>query len=155
MIKYANKIFLVLSLLIIGGVTAQAQIEPDTTIDANIPFQFVAGNKTLPAGKYVIRQVDDTENSPNSILIRSADGKTTAVFNTTNAGQTNPAKQSEIIFDNVGGTYFLSQIFAEGENGGLQAVESKKEKKMKAGGNTVAKQSVVCTKRKSSEQASQ
>src|ERR1700741_4526799 len=112
MIKYANKIFLILSLLIIGGVTAQAQLESDTMIDANIPFQFVVGNKTLPAGKYVIRPVDDSESATNAILIRSADGKMSAVFNTQNAGQADVAKQSEVIFDNIGGTYFLSKIFA-------------------------------------------
>jgi len=151
MIKYATQLFLTLALLVVGGLTAaQAQMDSDTTIDANIPFQFVVGTTTLPAGKYVIRQLDDSGNTPNVLEIRSAKGKLATILDTENASMDQPAKKSEVTFDKIGDKYFLSQIFVEGENYGTQAIESKMERKLKDGGQQVAKQSVGFRKTKSS-----
>lgn len=154
MIKYMTKIFLTLSLLMVGGVTAaQAQMDSNTILDANIPFQFVVGNTTLPAGKYVIRQMDDSEDTPNIIEVRSADNRTAVIFETENASLDNAPKKTEILFDKLGNNYFLSQIFVEGENYGVQALESKTERRLKKGGQQAVKQSVECSKRKSSRAA--
>lgn len=152
MIKYTTQFFLTLALLLIGGLTAaQAQMDSDTIIDANIPFQFVVGRTTLPAGKYVIRQIDDAETSSNVLEIRSANNKIVTLFDTENASLNQDAKKTEISFDKIGDQYFLSQIFVEGENYGVQAIESKMERKLKDGGQQVAKQSVASSKRKSSQ----
>ena len=149
--KNATKFFLTLALVLFGGLTAaQAQMDSDTILDANIPFQFVVGRATFPAGKYTIKQMDDSEDTPNVIEISSADGRMRTFFDTENASLDNAPKKSEIIFDKIGNNYFLSQIFLEGENYGIQAEESKMEKKLKKGGQQAVKQSVACSKRKSS-----
>src|SRR5712691_11598963 len=49
---------------------AQAQIVGD--LEVNIPFQFHAGNVKLPAGKYVIRMLDDSNLT--IMEISNADG---------------------------------------------------------------------------------
>jgi hypothetical protein len=74
MIKNAAKIFLMLALALFGGLTSVlAQMDSDTTLDANIPFQFVVGKTTFPAGKYTIKPVDDSDDTANVIEISSAD----------------------------------------------------------------------------------
>src|ERR1043165_4092785 len=100
MIKYLTKFILIFSFLLIGGLTAaQAQMDSNTIIDANIPFQFVVGNTTFPAGKYVIRPIDDSEDTPNLIEIRSADAKMAVMFETENASLDNAPKKTEVVFD--------------------------------------------------------
>ncbi|HEX8265619.1 MAG TPA: hypothetical protein VF596_09455 [Pyrinomonadaceae bacterium] len=155
MIKHATKIFLTLSILMVVGLTAaQAQIDSDTIIDTNIPFQFVVGNTTFPAGKYVIKPMDDSDDMPSVIEIQSANGKMSVVFETENSTLDNAPKKTEVIFDSIGGKYFLSQIFVEGQNYGVRALESKMEKKLKNGGAQAVKQSVSSSKRKSALAAS-
>ncbi len=152
MIKYVTKSFLVLSLLIVGGLTAvRAQLDSNTILDANIPFQFTVGNTTLPAGKYVIKPLDNSGDNPNVIEVRSTDDRMAVIFDSENASLDNAPKKSEIIFDKIGNQYFLSQIFVEGENYGAQMLESRMEKKLKSGGQMASKQSVECRKRKTSE----
>ena len=51
---------------------AQAQIIDQ--LDVNVPFQFHAANAKFPAGQYVIRFVDDSDQS--YMEISSADGRT-------------------------------------------------------------------------------
>ncbi|HEX8289084.1 MAG TPA: hypothetical protein VF556_13865 [Pyrinomonadaceae bacterium] len=151
MIKNATKIFLTLALALFGGLTtAQAQMDSDTILDVNIPFQFVVANTTFPAGKYTIRPIDDSEDTPNVIEISSADGRMRTLFDTENTSLDNAPKKSEIVFDKYGNNYFLSQIFVEDEKYGVQAEESKMEKKWKKNGQQAVKQSVQCSKRKSS-----
>ena len=58
MMKNLSKMFRALCLLTVGGgIVASAQIESDITIQANVPFSFVVGNTTLPAGRYESRDL--------------------------------------------------------------------------------------------------
>ncbi len=54
--------------LVLGGVAASAQ--GGRNFDANIPFDFSIGSKTLPAGKYIIRLAGDA-NGPGYLEVRS------------------------------------------------------------------------------------
>ena len=62
--------------LMIYPTEANAQIVGD--IEVNIPFQFHAGNARLPAGKYRIHVLDDSNQAVMEII--SADGSTSALF---------------------------------------------------------------------------
>lgn len=152
MIKYATQCFSTLALLLVGGLTAaQAQMDSNTILDANIPFQFVVGRTTLPAGKYVIRPIDESEDTPNVLEIRSANGKVGTILDTENTSLNQAPRKTEVIFDKIGNQYFLSQIFVEGENYGVQAIESKMERKLKDGGQLATKQSVASNRRRSTQ----
>src|SRR3981189_1837908 len=68
---------------------AHAQIIGE--IEANIPFQFHAGNTKLPAGNYVIHMLDNTDLG--IMEITSTDGSTSALFQVRNAeAKSTPAK---------------------------------------------------------------
>jgi hypothetical protein len=105
---------------------AEAQIIGQ--IEANISFPFHAGNTRLPAGKYIIHVLD---NSDLTIMeISSADGSASALFEVrTTEAKTAPVK-SELIFNKYGNRYFLAKLFDEGEPSGSKVIESRYEKRI-------------------------
>lgn len=104
MTKMKSLIALFLTLAGLGSTFARAQ---DTAV-STVPFDFIIGNKTFPAGKYSIgRSPNDALGGP--LLIRSADGKTSAFFNptTVESAQNDEAK---LVFRHEGDKYFLAEI---------------------------------------------
>jgi hypothetical protein len=105
---------------------AHAQIIGE--IEANIPFQFHAGNAKLPAGKYMIRMLD---NSNLTVMeITSADGSTSALFDVREAEANAAPAKTELIFNKYGDRYFLAKLFDEGDPSGSTVDQSRYEKKM-------------------------
>ena len=105
---------------------AHAQIIGE--IEANIPFQFHAGNAKLPPGKYIIHMLD---NSDLTIMeISSADGSTSALFSVQDAEANSAPAKSELIFNKYGNRYFLAKVFDEGNPSGSEVPKSTYEKKI-------------------------
>jgi hypothetical protein len=145
MIKNAFKMFLTLCLFVVlGQAAAKAQITSDTPIEADIPHPFMINDKTFPAGKYVIKTVDD--NEPTTLEIRSADGHTAVMFETMTTQANQPMSKSELVFNKVGDKYFLSQVWLEGIDTGNQLLKSKMEKQLEDGGASSEKHSVAAKK---------
>ena len=112
--------------LTIHPVKARAQITGD--LEVTIPFTFYAGNAKLPAGKYTIHPLD---NSDLTLMeIASVNGSTSVLFGIHDAeGNSAPAK-SELIFNKYGDHYFLAKLFDEGNPNGSSVDESRYEKKV-------------------------
>jgi hypothetical protein len=131
--RYMNKVFLAFCLLLgIGTVTASAQLKKEVSIKADVPHAFVVGDRTLPAGSYTIRVVADT--NINVLQIRSDDGPTGVLFNTRTAQPKVTPKNTVLVFDKIGDTYFLSQILVTGDDAGNQLIMSRMEAKLKRNG---------------------
>jgi hypothetical protein len=105
---------------------AHAQIVGE--LEVNVPFQFHAGNAKLPAGKYIIRMLDDSDLTV--MEIRSADGSTSALFEVQSAEANSTPAKSELIFNKYGNRYFLAQLFDEGNPSGSRVAKSRYEKKI-------------------------
>jgi hypothetical protein len=105
---------------------AHAQIIGE--IEANIPFQFHAGNVKLPPGNYVIHPLDDTDSG--IMEISSADGSTSALFEVHSAQANSAPAKTELIFNKYGNRYFLAKLFDEGEPSGDAVAESRYEKRV-------------------------
>ena len=105
---------------------AHAQIIGE--IEANIPFQFHAGNVKLPAGKYVIHVLDDSNLT--IMEITSADGSTSALFDVREAEANSAPAKTELIFNKYGNRYFLAKLFDEGNPSGSTVDESRYEKRI-------------------------
>jgi len=103
---------------------AHAQIIGE--LEANIPFQFHAGNAKFPAGKYLIHVLDNTDLKV--MEIRSADGSTSALFEVHDAEANSAPAKSELIFNKYGNHYFLAKLFDEGNPSGSTVDESRYEK---------------------------
>ena len=104
-------------------VTTQARAQEPVL--ANIPFQFTAGEMTLPAGEYRVQKMSDTSWA---LLIQSTNGKG-ATMVTTNAAAVNaPQAKSKLIFNRYGDRYFLTQVWSAGSSYGRELRKSAKEK---------------------------
>lgn len=93
----------------------------------NIPFDFVAGNTTLPAGEYYVK----TDSSRHSLLLVDRQDPATSVFLPTMdviAREAQP--QSKLIFSRYGERFFLTQVWAQGNLRGRQLFKSNREKEM-------------------------
>ena len=112
--------------LAIYATKAHAQIVGD--LEVNIPFQFHAGNAKLPAGKYVIRMLDDSNLTV--MEISSADGSTSALFEVQETEANSAPAKSELIFNKYGNRYFLAKLFDEGNPSGSVVLESRYEKRI-------------------------
>jgi hypothetical protein len=97
------------ALLLFGSPVSALVKEP---IDVDIPFDFVVDHKPLPAGRYIVEPVDTSNEG--STVIKSADGRNEAVFVTEELLRRKPATETELVFDEVGGTYRLCQIATAG-----------------------------------------
>jgi hypothetical protein len=103
---------LILTSLLGVGISAHAQDDIDK-IAANVPFDFVAGGKTLPAGTYTVSRVSP-EASPTLVIRSSNDDSVFVIpmFVDRDAAQVNggSAVQAGLSFEHVGDKYFLSQV---------------------------------------------
>lgn len=107
---------------------AKSEAQITGNLEADIPFQFHAGNAKLPAGKYTIRRLEDSDETV--LEISSADGRVSALFNVEPAQANGDPAKSELIFNKYGNRYFLSQLFDEGSTSGSKVVESRYEKRV-------------------------
>ena len=106
---------------------SQAHAQIVGSLEADIPFQFHAGNTRLPAGKYVIRMLGDSD--PTTMEISKPDGLVAALFQVRSAEANSTPRKAELIFNKYGNKYFLEKIFDEGESDGRQVVRSNYEKR--------------------------
>jgi len=112
--------------LLLYPTKAHAQIIGD--LEVTIPFQFYAGNAKLPAGKYIIHTVDNTDLT--FMEISSADGSISALFEVRDAEANSTSPKSELIFNKYGNRYFLAKLFDEGNPNGSAVSESRYEKRV-------------------------
>ncbi len=120
---------------------ANAQIVGD--LQANIPFEFHAGNAKLPAGTYRIRMLDDSDLTLMEII--SLDGSRSALFQVQDSDANSAPAHSELIFNKYGDQYFLAELFDEGDASGSKVIESNYETKISQG--TVTTQEHVPVRR--------
>jgi len=93
--------------LLFGGLLALAMsLSAETAlINVNVPFAFVAGGKTLPAGQYTIGE----ESSGSFLLIRGNQPNATALVLAVNAGESTN-KTAGVKFTRRGASIVMSTI---------------------------------------------
>jgi hypothetical protein len=87
-----------------------ANAQTSRVIRVQIPFDFVAGQKQLPAGSYTVRRV--RFDSESALLIKG-EGHGAAAVVLTNTGDENPADAS-LTFRQHGERYFLAAVSLPG-----------------------------------------
>jgi len=115
----------VFGLLLIGAAgTASAQ--GSLKLTADIPFEFTAGSKTLPAGTYVV----DDRASEKIIAIRSAD-VTGAAFVIANRAEAKAMREhGELVFNRYGDRYFLAQVWTSADNWGYEIPKDRSQREL-------------------------
>jgi len=122
-----KRTFVMTSLLLLSLMVAAQVVQAQEPVVVNIPFEFVAGKATLPAGEY---RVEKLENGSAVVLIhRAQPGASVLVM--TMASQANaPHLDSKLIFNRYGNRYFLSQYWSAGSSRGRLLPKSAREKEI-------------------------
>jgi hypothetical protein len=105
---------------------ARTQAQITGNLVAEVPFQFHVGNTALPAGKYMIHQLEGSDLMV--MQISSMDGKVSALFDVEPTEAKSAPQKTELIFNKYGDRYFLSEMFDEGNADGNRLVASRDEK---------------------------
>jgi hypothetical protein len=110
----------------LGTAVATANGQSKHKLTAQVPFEFIVGDKTLDAGQY---QVSEVGVASDALAIKGADSKNSAIqlARTTASHQ---SKAARLVFRRYGNTSFLSQVWEGGEEIGRQLPKSSQERAM-------------------------
>ena len=105
-----------MALLSVVGLTHQARAESDE-IQVKIPFAFEVGQQTLPAGDYKLT----LDWSSNAVTIDGGNHEHafTVIETRLAPHQHSDENDARVVFDRVGTTYILSEVWEPGVDGAL------------------------------------
>lgn len=122
-----KRIFVLASLFVLSIMVAAQVAQAEQPMLVNVPFEFVAGNVTLPAGEYRVQKL---ERNAGILLINSSDPRAAVMLVTHAAQAREPQTESKLIFNRYDQRYFLSQVWTAGSNLGRQLSKSPREKEV-------------------------
>src|SRR5512138_245221 len=109
------------ALVIAASLSAQTSDRP---VKANIPFDFNAGSQHYSAGQYRVNAI-----SPLALAI-VGQGSESGLVISRGAESSSPSASTKLIFHQYGTSYFLYQIWVEGENSGRELPTTKVEREL-------------------------
>lgn len=89
------------------GLVMSAMAETRREMVVNIPYEFVAGGRTLPAGTYTVSRLSDDRLAGLSIASYE---QRSGVLVLTNQFENRPREDAKVRFERVGDMYYLSSI---------------------------------------------
>src|SRR4029079_778156 len=95
-------------------------------VSADIPFNFMVGNKEFKAGKYNVGRLPGGRTA-DTLIIRNEDDNEAANFNVNNV-YGKGAPRARLVFHRYGNQYFLAQIFDAENREGHALLKSKAER---------------------------
>jgi hypothetical protein len=111
--RFAYMLAFASMLLFAAGGIAHAQ-DPDR-VEVKVPFSFYAGTTLLPAGTYFLTE-HPAEESVLEIDASNGQGKAYLITESVQANRA--SSDSRAVFDEIGGKYFLAELWTQGENSG-------------------------------------
>jgi hypothetical protein len=105
---------------------AAANAQASRGIDVQVPFDFVAGQKQMPAGRYTVRRM--RLDSETALLIRG-EGKDAAAVVLTSSGDQNTTGAS-LTFRQHGERYFLAEISIPGTASVRELTKTRAEREL-------------------------
>ena len=112
--------------LLAAGAGAQS---PNNTMKFNVPFDFQIGERTMPAGEYVVRLLGRESNLP-AVLIKSGDGSAARILQMTPVEAKRARESGTLVFNRYGGRHFLAQLWTPDERAGLKVRKSQAERRV-------------------------
>jgi hypothetical protein len=106
------------------NVNAQNKIR----VQGDVPFDFIVGEKALPAANYQVSEIGD-----HTLMIRSANGKEGLLIHYDGAEKLE-AQSPKMVFHKYGDRYFLYQVWY-GDKEGMEFNKSKLEKEQQLASN--------------------
>ena len=121
MYKHAYPVLIALTLF--AGLMVPATQAQSIMLKAEIPFDFVVGDKQLHSGEYNVKQTH-----PGVMLIQSKDARSSAMVLTTAADAGKISDVGKLVFNRYGDQYFLSKIWTS--DSGRQLPKSRLEREV-------------------------
>ena len=120
-LRFVAMVVLLVMVAFVSALASASAQTPSHNLSADIPFEFNVGDKTLPAGTYLISQI----NGDGSVLrVRNSDDNQNAIRLTNSVTTAQPKEISTLVFERYGERYFLSQIWVVGNREGREMVKS-------------------------------
>src|SRR2546423_15325838 len=101
--KHTLSAFILIGLMFATAFAAHAQTVRSAVF--NVPFDFVIGKRTLPAGKYTVKRF--VRDNDSLLLVTSADGRAVESFQTSAIQAAQAKDTAQLEFRRSGATYFL------------------------------------------------
>ena len=141
-----KKKFTVLSISALILALAVPLLAQTIRLTANVPFEFVVNNRTLPAGEYSITR----DSSPLIVMIRNANERTGVLSmvlpeNLSSRSQSSPAN---LVFNRYGDKYFLSQINDGYVDVGYRLPQSRTERELETTASIPSRDTVTILARR-------
>ena len=92
----------------------------------HIPFNFSVGEKSFPAGKYVIER--NRNNSDTVWVIKQKDDDGSSILLTQPVRANDVVEETRLVFNRYNDLYFLSEFWTVGSQTGHQVPVSKQER---------------------------
>jgi hypothetical protein len=122
-VRYTKQMFTALALLM-TPLLASAQFSHTASMATQVPFDFVVGDRVVPAGKCVLQAAN---TAAHTIVIRNDDTRV-RLFSSLSTDETPTAPATDqLLFRKYGSRYFLAAIRLEGSRVMYQIPESKEE----------------------------
>jgi hypothetical protein len=110
--------------IFLGLAVTGAQAQAPSKVEVNIPFEFLAGTKTLQPGVYSIKRL-----SGNYLTLRSVDGKSAVILNAPlNLTSLDVQAGERLVFNKYCDQYQLSQIWLTVDTGRQLSVRKRAAK---------------------------
>jgi hypothetical protein len=125
-VKNLSMLALVVGLALAAGVQS-TNAQTSHRVTAMIPFDFIVGEKTLPAGRYL---VSSATSDSSGLKIQNQEGKSVAFRLSNPLTERNQNPKVRMVFHRYGQQYFLTQVWS-GDGDGRELRRSKLESKVR------------------------
>jgi len=105
-------LFVLAAILLVPAARAQ-----QNGVKADVPFDFVVGNRAYPAGEYTLRAA---LNNSGIIRIENMNEVSVAFTQSNPCSKAAPLTESKLVFHRMGGHYFLYQEWTAGYTTGRE-----------------------------------
>ena len=112
-------------LIVFATSLVSANAQTSSRVYAEIPFDFVVGDKVLNAGKY---SVSSGLQDGSALIVRNVKAKGIAIRLTSQLQSRSSKTNARLVFHRYGQTYFLAEVWHGADNTGRALSPSKAER---------------------------
>jgi len=118
---------LVVGLALAAGVNSANGQSNSHAVTAEVPFDFIVGNKTLAAGRYI---VSSATSDGQSVRVFNREGKSAAFRLSTQVPEKGGKRNARLVFHRYGQQYFLAEVWS-GDSWGRQLTACSHERNLR------------------------
>ena len=116
-----------LLILMLAGLTGLVNAQTRPTVVAEVPFNYIANGKTMPAGECIVR----IDSDAGSVLRIESEGQQIFALAMPN-DSTKSAEETTLVFHKYGTRYFLASVSRRGQNRSYTLPAGSLEKELRA-----------------------